>query len=149
MGDDSCTLDGTWIKDTKKMFNINEVNKERDFILYAAYSDPTMMRNKLALDLYSDMTGSWNSKSRYVELYVNGEYKGVYIFMEKVKEDEGRVQVQEDGYIFKFDKTDVWDRTTSTEGARNARCIWNRRIAAHAGYSGSTRQKAAGGSDHD
>ncbi|MBP8781981.1 MAG: CotH kinase family protein, partial [Paludibacteraceae bacterium] len=119
VGDDSCTLDGTWIKDTKKMFNINEVNKERDFILYAAYSDPTMMRNKLALDLYSDMTGSWNSKSRYVELYVDGEYKGVYIFMEKVKEDKGRVQVQEDGYIFKFDKTDVWDRTTSTEGARS------------------------------
>lgn len=119
VGDDSCTLDGTWIKDTKKMFDINEVNKERDFILYAAYSDPTMMRNKLALDLYSDMTGSWNSKSRYVELYVNGEYKGVYIFMEKNKEDKGRLQVQEDGYIFKFDKTDVWDRTTSTEGDRS------------------------------
>jgi hypothetical protein len=118
VGDDSCTLDGTWIKDTKKMFDINEVNKERDFILYAAYSDPTMMRNKLALDLYSDMTGSWNSKSRYVELYVNGDYKGVYIFMEKNKEDEGRLQVQEDGYIFKFDKTDVWDRTTSTDGDR-------------------------------
>ena len=71
-----------------------------------------MMRNKLALDMYADMIDSWTPQSRYVELYVDGEYKGVYVFMEKVEESSTRVNLggSDYGYLFKFDKTDVFDR---------------------------------------
>ncbi|HPG55620.1 MAG TPA: CotH kinase family protein, partial [Candidatus Enterocola sp.] len=117
VGDDSCTVSGTWVKDKKKMFNLNET-KDKDWILYAAYTDNTKMRNLLSMNLYEDMTGTWNSHGRYVRLYVNGEDKGIYIFMEKNKQESSRVQVAEDGYIFKFDKTDIVDRVSSTEGGR-------------------------------
>lgn len=118
VGDDSCTTKGKWVKDKKNMFNLNK-SKDKDFILYASASDDTYMRNILSLDLYEDMTGEWNSHGRYVRLFVNGEDKGVYIFMEKNKQSKDRIKTDDDGFVFKFDKTDIVDRATSTEGDRS------------------------------
>lgn len=118
VGDDSCTTKGKWVKDKKNMFNLNK-SKDKDFILYASASDDTYMRNILSLDLYEDMTGEWNSHGRYVRLFVNGEDKGVYIFMEKNKQSKDRIKTADDGFVFKFDKTDIADRATSTEGDRS------------------------------
>ncbi|MBO7367559.1 MAG: CotH kinase family protein [Paludibacteraceae bacterium] len=118
VGDDSCTIKGKWVKDKKNMFNLNK-SKDKDFILYASASDGTYMRNMLSLDLYEDMTGEWNSHGRYVRLFVNGEDRGIYIFMEKNKQDKNRINVGENGYVFKYDKTDIVDRASSTEGGRS------------------------------
>ncbi len=119
VGDDACTNEGTWIKDKKKMFNLNDT-KDKDFILYAPVGDDTRMRNILAMRMYEDMTGLWNPHGRYVKLYVNGEDKGIYIFMEKIKEEKSRVQVKDDGYIFKFDRTDLVNRYEENNGDRNS-----------------------------
>ncbi|MCQ2337176.1 MAG: CotH kinase family protein [Paludibacteraceae bacterium] len=118
VGADECTNKGTWVKDKKKMFNINDT-KDKDFILYAAEGDDTKMRNILTMRMYEDMTGLWNPHARYVRLYVDGKDLGVYVFMEKVKEQDSRVQVADDGYIFKFDRTDLVDRYGTTDGGRN------------------------------
>lgn len=118
VGNDSCTIKGTWVKDKKKMFNLNK-SKDKDFILYASVADETYMRNMLSLDLYEDMTGEWNAHGRYVRLFVNGEDKGLYIFMEKNKVESNRIRVEEDGYVFKYDKTDIVDRASSTSGDRS------------------------------
>jgi len=91
--------------------------EEEDWVLHGPYSDKTMMRNKLTFDLYS-FTGRYSSRTRYVEVVLNGQYHGVYMLMEKVKRDEGRVDIanlrEEDnsgdeltgGYILKLDKFD-------------------------------------------
>ena len=110
VGADSCTTDGKYVKGSKNMFDIAG-GKNNDWVLYAAYPDASMMRNKLAIDTYEAMTGLWTSHSRYVELYVDGEYKGVYLFMEKPEEASERIAINPTkGYAFKYDKTDVFDR---------------------------------------
>jgi hypothetical protein len=60
----------------------------------------------------------WGVKSRYVELIINGEYKGVYLMMDKITQNKKRVNVEwsvkdetKRGFILKFDKTDVADRS--------------------------------------
>lgn len=90
---------------------------EQDWVLHGPYSDKTLMRNKLTFDLYAK-TGRYSSRTRYVELVLNGQYHGVYILMEKVKRDKNRVDIatlrEEDnsgdeltgGYIIKLDKFD-------------------------------------------
>ena len=84
---------------------------DKDWVLYAAAADPSLMRNRLVFDSYNAMTGKWGVNSRYVELIINGEYKGVYVFMDKITMNENRVEVNEDkGFIVKFDKTDREDR---------------------------------------
>ncbi len=89
--------------------------EEEDWILYAPYSDKSLMRNFLIYDLSRDMD-RYASRCKFVDLEINGEYKGVYVFMEKLKRDKGRIDINklkkdensgEDltgGYILKIDK---------------------------------------------
>ena len=99
--------------------------EEEDWILHGPYSDKTMMRNVLAMHLARKM-GQYASRTRYVEVVVNGEYKGVYLIMEKIKRDKNRVDIAnlktEDiegeeltgGYVFKIDKgTQDWESNFS------------------------------------
>ena len=104
------------------MFGIGEA-EDKDWVLYAAYVDPSMMRNILAMETYSAMTGKWGVKNQYVELYIDGEYQGVYVFMDKVTQNKKRVNIKWDvkddtkrEFILKFDKTDVADRYEDASG---------------------------------
>ncbi|MDP2424464.1 MAG: CotH kinase family protein [Bacteroidales bacterium] len=88
---------------------------ESDWILNANFSDKTMLRNALAYQLWQDM-GYYATRYRYVELFMNNRYKGVYILSEKIKRDKNRVNIAKittsdnlgdkltGGYIFKIDK---------------------------------------------
>lgn len=125
-GADMCGLDEDKSPDfvkTKKLDMLSLITggtktsaKDKDWVLYAATPDPSMMRNILAMETFSAMTGKWGVKNQYVELYVDGEYQGVYVFMDKITQNKGRVNVEwkvdgsSKGFIVKFDKTDLADR---------------------------------------
>ena len=125
-GADMCGLDEDKSPDfvkTKKIDMLSLITggaktsaKDKDWVLYAATPDPSMMRNILAMETFSAMTGKWGVKNQYVELYVDGEYQGVYVFMDKITQNKGRVNVEwkvdgsSKGFIVKFDKTDLADR---------------------------------------
>ncbi len=88
---------------------------ENDWILYAPYSDKALMRNFLTFDLGRKM-GRYTPRTVYCELVINGDYKGIYILMEKIKRDNDRVDIAKldaddlagdsltGGYIIKVDK---------------------------------------------
>ncbi|MFN8155369.1 MAG: CotH kinase family protein [Bacteroidia bacterium] len=88
---------------------------ESDWVLNANFTDKTLMRNVISYDLSRSM-GHYASRIQYCELLVNGQYQGVYIFMEKIKRDPGRVDIAKltpadtsgddltGGYILKIDK---------------------------------------------
>ena len=88
---------------------------ENDWILYAPYTDKSLMRNFLTFDLGRKM-GNYCSRTVYCELVINGDYQGVYILMEKIKRDKNRVDIADldsddlngdsltGGYIVKIDK---------------------------------------------
>ncbi|MBN1562108.1 CotH kinase family protein, partial [candidate division KSB1 bacterium] len=90
---------------------------ENDWILYAPFIDRSLLRNVLAYDL-SRRLGQYASRTRYCELFLNGDYRGVYVLMEKIKRDRNRVSIAAldsadiagesltGGYIIKVDKTD-------------------------------------------
>ncbi len=72
------------------------IAKESDWILYAPYTDKTLMRNVLAYTL-SNRLGNWAPQCRYVELVVNSEYRGIYVLMEKIKRGSNRVNISKLG----------------------------------------------------
>ncbi|MGB6153783.1 MAG: CotH kinase family protein [Pricia sp.] len=90
--------------------------EEEDWILYGPYSDKSLIRNVLIYDLARKME-HYASRTRFVELTINDSYQGIYVFMEKLKRDDGRIDIsnlKEDetagedltgGYILKIDKT--------------------------------------------
>lgn len=87
------------------------VNLEAGYIF-----DRTLMYHYLGYELFRKM-GRYASRSAFVELELNGEYQGIYVFMEKLKKDQGRIDVADldpadsgpeavtGGYILKIDKT--------------------------------------------
>ena len=113
-GKDNCVEDKgrlDYVKTEKmNMLGIGEAS-DKDWVLYAAAADPSLMRNRLMFDTFRDMTGGWSVSSRYVELYVDGVYKGVYVMMDKITNNKKRVNITaSNGFIVKFDKTDLADR---------------------------------------
>ncbi len=87
------------------------VNLEDSYIF-----DRTLMYNHFGYQLFQKM-GRYSSRSRFVELEINGDYQGVYAFMERLKRDKNRIDVKKleaadsdaqaitGGYILKIDKT--------------------------------------------
>ncbi len=92
-----------------------EFPEEEDWILYGPYSDKSLVRNMVIYDLSRDMT-MYASRTKLVELSINDSKQGVYVFMEKLKRDSNRINInklKEDensgedvtgGYILKIDK---------------------------------------------
>ncbi len=90
---------------------------EEDWILYAPYSDKSLIRNVLTFSLAAGLTDVYVPRCRFVELFLNDKYEGIYVLMEKIKRDSCRVDIaklkQDDiegeqltgGYIVKIDKS--------------------------------------------
>lgn len=92
--------------------------KENDWILYAPYSDKSLLRNVLAYKISAEMN-HYAPRTQLCEVFINNEYQGVYVFTEKVKRDEGRVDISKlkksdlsgnkvsGGYILQVDRQDL------------------------------------------
>ncbi len=70
-----------------------EMPANRHWVLLANYSDKTMLRNDLTFEM-SRMAGmAWTPRSRFVDLYLNGRYEGVYQLVEHIRLGADRVNV--------------------------------------------------------
>ncbi len=65
---------------------------EHDWILLSGYNDKSFIRNTLMFKLANSM-GHYATRTRHCEVMLNGEYVGVYIFVEKIKRDANRVNI--------------------------------------------------------
>jgi len=89
--------------------------EENDWVLYAPYSDKSLIRNVLTYQLFEEM-GNYAPRTRFVEVVLNNDYQGIYILTEKIKRDKNRVDMAkllpEDisgdeltgGYLLRVDK---------------------------------------------
>lgn len=92
--------------------------KDKRWVLLANYWDRTNLRNDVGLEIARRSKGmAWNSRSQYVQLYMDGKYAGLYLLCEKIKSAKDRVNITEmdatatkepevsGGYIIEFDYT--------------------------------------------
>lgn len=101
---------------TNNNVSIFNMPEENDWVLNSLAYDQTGMRDFLSYEL-SEALGQYASRRQYCEVVINGDYKGLYVFMEKIKPDKGRVNIEKmdqtcnsypevtGGYIVKADKT--------------------------------------------
>ena len=83
------------------------MEKNRDFALIANYGDKTHLRNFLAFKLSSWLNARFTPEVRFVELYLNRQYKGLYLLAETVKVGKHRVNIPENDSSFLFEKEDL------------------------------------------
>lgn len=87
----------------KKPYNLNldsaaslfYMPSQRRFALLANYADKTLLRTSVAFEKLGKIFDNlaWTPKSRHVDLYLNGSYRGVYQLTENVRVDRNRVNI--------------------------------------------------------
>jgi hypothetical protein len=105
-------------------YSILGMPQESDWIIYGPYMEKAEIHQAFVYELSNEI-GDYAVRTRYVEMFLNtdgivtaSDYAGMYIFMERIKVDENRVDLTplgpsnnsgEDitgGYMFSFDKDD-------------------------------------------
>lgn len=86
-----------------------------NWILLVNASDETNLNNKLAFELASRTGLPWVPESRWVELYLNGAYSGLYLLTEKIEIHENRLNISPDSgdFLCKIDLQDRWETLRS------------------------------------
>ena len=111
----SSWTDSKWQDDYKRSYSIDLTDrvgkktgvpllgmpKSADWILFASHFDRSFLRNYFSYELSLAM-GHWAARSWFVELFVNGEYRGLYSVMENIRNEEEREYVN-DGFIIESD----------------------------------------------
>lgn len=97
--------------------NLFGMGGEEDWILHAMVIDKSQLRIPMSFHLAQRM-GQYAAEFKYVELVLNGDYRGTYILVEKIKRDDDRIDIaklDEDdlagdsltgGYILRMDWLD-------------------------------------------
>ena len=66
--------------------------KNRDWVLVSNYADKSLIRNCVAHRIAAELEGmEYTSTHFLINLYLNGEYLGVYTFADKIEEGRGRL----------------------------------------------------------
>lgn len=92
------------IKLSKKndlFFRDDKKYKSKDWILLNC---PKIDLNTIVGFKISELLGmEWTPKSQFVNLIVNGDYKGLYVLVEAIDKDAGRINISNNGFILEDD----------------------------------------------
>lgn len=121
----TCTIRGrgnsTWVyekrpylltfTDPTDLLGMGSANK---WVLLANATDESNLRNKLVYDLAGQTGLAWTPRCEYVDLYLNGEYSGLYLLAERVETGTERLDISSDPESF-LCKVDLTNRFASLE----------------------------------
>jgi len=87
----------------EKDISLAQLPKDDDWILNANFIDKTFLRHILSYELFQNMNkNNVSSKSKHVELFINNEYQGLYVLMEKLDKSSLGIKAQDSlSFIFK------------------------------------------------
>ena len=77
----------------KKNVSLLDLPKENDWILSGLAFDTTFVRDYVSYKLFNSI-GQYTARTEYCELILNGEYKGIYMLVEKLKADDSRINIK-------------------------------------------------------
>lgn len=118
----------SWDHHDKKSFRIKFDEKRsmlgsdysaKSWTLIANHADGTLSRNAMAYEFSSMLDDiAFTTMHEYVDVFLNGEYMGVYLLCDQIQTGEGRVDIEEEltgdpdtGYFILLDTRASWDGT--------------------------------------
>ena len=101
----------------KKNVSILGMEADNNWALHGPYLDRSLLRNYLAMNLTGEIM-NYAPNVRYVEVFVNNKYEGLYLLMEKISKSEGRLALTSPennsdmtSYIVEYDRPYRMDST--------------------------------------
>lgn len=101
--------------------NVMGMGKAKKWVLLANAGDDSMMRTQLVYRMADNLGMTYVPSFRYVDLWIDGEYRGTYMLGEKAEIGSSRLDLQEDtGALFEHDEAfyqeeDYWLYSTMLE----------------------------------
>ena len=97
----------TWTDYEKKPYSLQfpeevdllQMGAAQNWILLANSTDPTNLKNKVIYDFADSLGLAYSPDSQWVDLYLNGEYAGLYLLTERNEIHSQRVDIKEDGWL--------------------------------------------------
>lgn len=94
----------------EKKHRLAGMPKESEWVLHGPFLDRTLLRNYLSYNIAGEIM-SYAPNVRYCELFVNGEYQGVYLAVENIEQGEQRIPIEKsDKKLHKTPYIVAWDR---------------------------------------
>ena len=103
----------TWREYEKKAYQIKfddktsvmGMGKAKKWILLANASDDSMMRSQLVYSMAQNLEMDYVTSFEYVDLWIEGEYRGTFLLGEKVELGSSRLDLEQDsGALFEHDE---------------------------------------------
>jgi len=102
----------TWVVHDKKPYSL-DLTEEADllgmgtakkWILLADALDPSALRNKIVYDFAAGIGMEYAPEAQWTEVYLNGEYAGLYLLCERIENDPQRLDLGADGVVLRMDR---------------------------------------------
>ena len=95
----------TWGEYEKKPYNIQltagaellGMDAAQNWVLLANASDSSHMRNRIVYDIAKEFEMEYTPESSWADLYLNGQYRGLYLLSERNEVSQGRVEIEGEG----------------------------------------------------
>ena len=83
------------------------LDANKDWVLLANYRDPTNLMNTFVFEMGQGLGMPYTNHTRFVEVTLNGDYKGLYQLTEQVEVAKGRVDIgKKKGWLLSLDVDD-------------------------------------------
>lgn len=84
-------------KEKQRLLGLSE-KSYKSWVLLAEFNDPSLLRNLITYHLAAKMEGiSYVTGCELVEVYLDGEYSGMYLLAEQTQVADGRIALDESG----------------------------------------------------
>lgn len=90
---------------TEKRTELLGMQPAKKWVFLANAFDESNLRNKIVYDFARQLGHGWVPDSRYVDLFMNNQYKGLYLITEKVEVDRSRLFFADCDSIYMFHMT--------------------------------------------
>ena len=77
--------------------------ENKSWVLLAEYNDRSLLRTAYMCAISKAAGMDYTINYKHVNLYINGDYKGIYLLTDKVEAGKNRVKVENDGYLIEDD----------------------------------------------
>lgn len=100
-----------------------DIPKTKKYAIVPSYNDGSLMRNYITYKAYQGLIGiDYVTKCEFVDVYLNGEYNGIYILVERIDIEKSKIDIEEadaehlsGGYLIEKDvngridfQNDIW-----------------------------------------
>ena len=111
-------------KEKNKNYSVMGMSAASDWVLNGPFLDRSLVRNRVIYGISRELL-SWAPDTQYCEVFLNGEYQGLYLMIEAVTNEKGRLNLADFGlvsgqtaYILKRDRANTEENEFDSYGTK-------------------------------